>query len=98
IGDLPARFAELVLQHAQPFPGENDVVIDKRFMIYEISPTEHVIVDSQMLDDAIIPSQHLRDSKFQLGLWYAKQVAHSREIEPNDISNEDRYLIELGDA
>ncbi|KAJ7187088.1 hypothetical protein C8R46DRAFT_811458, partial [Mycena filopes] len=73
IGDLPARFAEIVLQESQPFPGEDAAQEERRFTVFEISPTEHVIMDNLTSEDVEIPSQHLRDPTFPLGLWYAEK-------------------------
>jgi hypothetical protein len=98
IGDSQARFAEIVLQHAQPFPGEDDAQTEKRFAIYEISPTEHVIMDSRTFEDVVVLSRDLQDPTFPLGLWYAKQLAVARGKDPDKLPHGEHYLVKLGDA
>ncbi|KAJ7499920.1 hypothetical protein FB451DRAFT_1016643, partial [Mycena latifolia] len=73
IGDLLAKYAEVVLQMAQPFPGDNESQVEKRFMIYSISETEHLIMDNATSEDTVISTEYLRDPEFMIGLWYAGQ-------------------------
>ncbi|KAJ7251903.1 hypothetical protein C8J57DRAFT_1077724, partial [Mycena rebaudengoi] len=98
IGDLAARFAEIVLQEAQPFPGKDVAQDEKCFLVYQISPTEHVIMDNMTYEDVEIPSEHLRDSTFTLGLWYAEKRALICGGDPNQVPREDRYVAEFGDV
>ncbi|KAJ7362726.1 hypothetical protein DFH08DRAFT_642493, partial [Mycena albidolilacea] len=73
IGDIVAQFAEFALHMSQPFPGETESQTEKRFLIYQVSETEHVIMDNLTADDVVIPSEYLRNPAFTFGLWYAQK-------------------------
>ncbi|KAJ7214744.1 hypothetical protein C8J57DRAFT_949589, partial [Mycena rebaudengoi] len=73
IGDLPAKYAEVILQMAQPYPGDKSSQIEKRFLIYRTSDTEHVIMDNSTGEDVLIPSGFLENPLFTLGGWYAEK-------------------------
>ncbi|RDB15248.1 hypothetical protein Hypma_004761 [Hypsizygus marmoreus] len=65
-----------ILTWSQPYPGDPDgCILDERFCIYRVSPTEHVIMDSLHDSDTLITSAFLENGAFELANWYAKQMA-----------------------
>ncbi|KAJ7603674.1 hypothetical protein FB45DRAFT_687506, partial [Roridomyces roridus] len=99
IGDLYAMNAELALQSAQPYPGdeefnEQDCFGNRRFTVHRASSTEHAIMDSEGLDNVLIASILLEDPNFTLSLWYAHQRQEAMGLELWDT---ERFLG-LGDA
>jgi hypothetical protein len=102
IGDLYAFNAELVLEMGQPYPGDAEGVefngTERRFCVYRTTETQYVIMDSITDDDRLIDDAHLRDPRFELGLWYARERRRAMGRDPLFVTLEERYTAELGDA
>ncbi|CAK5266280.1 unnamed protein product [Mycena citricolor] len=93
IGDLPARWAEIVLEHL----GQDPSWDGKRFLVYGISDTHHVVVDAMLNTSFEICSEQLRDPHFQIGMWIAQRIQTHLELDPDDVPREEPYVDELGD-
>jgi hypothetical protein len=63
--------AEAFLQHGQLYPGDDHVQEEQCFLIYQMSDTEHVIMDNMIDEDILIPTQFIRDPDFDIIAWYA---------------------------
>ncbi|KAJ7022233.1 hypothetical protein C8F04DRAFT_892093, partial [Mycena alexandri] len=62
---------EAFLQAGQPYPGDNHVQNDSRFLVYQTSDTEHVVLDNMTDTDTFISSSDIRDLDFDVIAWYA---------------------------
>ncbi|KAK6977902.1 hypothetical protein R3P38DRAFT_2425074, partial [Favolaschia claudopus] len=99
IGDLPARFAQIVLQFAQPYPGDDKFIqVESRFVLYRVSDSEHVIMDNYTDIDVLIESKRIEDPTFKLGLWYAQQRQAELGFDSSEPLDDERFITELGDA
>ncbi|KAJ7089978.1 hypothetical protein C8R44DRAFT_751228 [Mycena epipterygia] len=65
--------AENTLHLAQPFPGDDACQTEKRFLIYQVSDSEHIVMDNKTDQDVLIRTEYLLDPCFDLGSWYADQ-------------------------
>jgi hypothetical protein len=72
----PQIAAEAFLQHGQPYPGD-DHIQDERFLVYQTSEMEHIVMDSMIDEDVPIPTAFICDDKFDIIAWYA---AHRRRV------------------
>ncbi|KAJ6627302.1 hypothetical protein B0H10DRAFT_2210677 [Mycena sp. CBHHK59/15] len=61
---------ERLLHYAQPYPRDEEIQVEWRFLIYSTSDTEHVILDNQMGEDVFIRTELLQDPSFDLVQWY----------------------------
>jgi hypothetical protein len=43
--------AEAFLQHGQPYPGVDHIQDEQRFLVYQTSDTEHVVMDNMIDED-----------------------------------------------
>jgi hypothetical protein len=81
IGDIYAMHVELMLQNAQPYPGDNllpdaeGLASEKRFLVYLFSDTEYIVSDSAHLEGIVLSAELLRDADFMPALWYAQMRA-----------------------
>ncbi|KAF8212931.1 hypothetical protein K438DRAFT_1957520 [Mycena galopus ATCC 62051] len=99
IGDLAAQFAEFALHFSQPFPGDdNEFQAERRFSVYQVSDTEHVVMDNKLDEDVLISSRNLMTPGFTIGLWYARRRQESLGLDVAELEDEERYLCELGDS
>jgi hypothetical protein len=79
IGNPLAWQAEEVLRRHMPYPRDDlqgeETLSDKRFHIYRISETHHVIMDcaAHLWKDIEIPTSLLLNLEFCVSNWYAKQ-------------------------
>lgn len=65
--------AENTLHLAQPFPGDDACQTEKRFLIYQVSDSEHIVMDNKTDQEVLIRTEYLVDPGFDLGSWYADQ-------------------------
>ncbi|KAJ7085143.1 hypothetical protein B0H15DRAFT_765057, partial [Mycena belliarum] len=72
--------AETFLQHGQPYPGDDHVQDEDRFLVYQISDTEHIIVDNMTDLDVPIPTAFLRDDTLDLIAWYSEQRRRALDL------------------
>ncbi|KAJ7353162.1 hypothetical protein DFH08DRAFT_987264 [Mycena albidolilacea] len=102
IGDLYAFNAELTLEMGQPYPGDaGDIEFsstERRFCVYRTTETQYVIMDSMSDNEHLIDDAHLRDTRFELGLWFARERQRAIGCDPLFVPLEERYTAELGDA
>lgn len=68
---------EAFLQFGQPYPGDDHVQTEPRFLVYQTSDTEHVVMDNMVDGDVLIPTQFILDDSFDIIAWYA---AHRRRV------------------
>ncbi|KAJ3752130.1 hypothetical protein EV360DRAFT_55760, partial [Lentinula raphanica] len=78
-GDPLAERLEFLLHTSSPFPGEpiddNEFISPDRFTAYQVSATEHVLMDSAYDgEDCVISSAHLANPDFEPVLWFAKKL------------------------
>ncbi|KAJ7507794.1 hypothetical protein B0H11DRAFT_1611493, partial [Mycena galericulata] len=69
--------AEAFLQHGQPYLGDDHIQTESRFLVYQTSDTEHVIMDNMTNEDVLIPTRFILDSSFDIIAWYS---AHRRRV------------------
>ncbi|KAJ7605720.1 hypothetical protein FB45DRAFT_682102, partial [Roridomyces roridus] len=69
--------AEAFLQAGQPYPGDADIQDAPRFLVYQISDTQHIIMDNMLDEDVPISTRFIRDSDYDLVAWYAE---HRRRV------------------
>ncbi|KAJ7015902.1 hypothetical protein C8F04DRAFT_886564, partial [Mycena alexandri] len=67
--------AETFLQAGQPYPGDDHIQDEQRFLVYRTSDTEHTVMDNLIDEDVPIPLYFITDPDFDLIAWYA---AHRR--------------------
>ena len=101
-GDLYAFYAALMLQAAQPYPGDSpssteDNFEEKRFLLYLISDHEYVIMDSERDEQLTLEVHLLHNPDFMPALWYAQTLADNMGLDENT-AMVNRYLEEIGDA
>ncbi|KAJ7339190.1 hypothetical protein DFH08DRAFT_620091, partial [Mycena albidolilacea] len=53
------------------------------FLVYQISDTQHIIMDNMIDKDVLIPSEFIRDTDFDIIGWYAVHRGHVLSI-PED--------------
>jgi hypothetical protein len=70
IGDLYAFYLELMVQGAQPYPGDpnwhtsEECFDEKRFLSYWISETQYIVMDSELDEDHTLEAAWLKDPEF----------------------------------
>ncbi|KAJ7203300.1 hypothetical protein GGX14DRAFT_652149 [Mycena pura] len=69
--------AEAFLQAGQPYPGDDHIQDERRFLVYQTSDTEHIVMDNMTDNDVLISTHHIRDTDFDIIEWYA---AHCRLV------------------
>ncbi|KAF8190712.1 hypothetical protein K438DRAFT_1971012 [Mycena galopus ATCC 62051] len=85
--------AEAFLQAGQPYLGDDHIQAEERFLVYQTSDTEHVIMDNMIDEDVLIPTRFIRDADFDIIAWY---TAHRRRTlglpeeddDPSDTSSD----------
>jgi hypothetical protein len=76
------------LRRHTPYPRDDlrgeETLSDKRFHIYRISETHHVIMDraAHLWEDVEIPTSLLLNPEFCVSDWYAKRCEPVRGIPP----------------
>ncbi|KAJ7634018.1 hypothetical protein B0H17DRAFT_1149768 [Mycena rosella] len=80
---------------AYPFPGENDVQEENRFLVYTTTDTQHVIMDNMTGEDVLIETEYLEDPSFQIGFWYACKHQMTLGLDPLLIEREERYCMDM---
>lgn len=68
----PQIAAAAVLQAGQPYPGDVDIQEEQRFLVYQISDTQHIIMDDMLDEDVPVPTHYIRDTDLDLVAWYAE--------------------------
>ncbi|KAJ6599947.1 hypothetical protein DFH09DRAFT_1303300 [Mycena vulgaris] len=72
------RAAALMLQSAQPYPGDSHLISPdecfdgRRFLMYPISDNEYLIMDNQRDTENTISVESLHNPDFMPALWYAQ--------------------------
>jgi hypothetical protein len=85
MGNPLAQQAEEVLRRHMPYPRDDlrgeETLSDKRFHIYRISETHHVIMDraAHLWEDVEIPTSLLLNLDFCVSDWYAKWYEPCRQ-------------------
>ncbi|KAF7322695.1 hypothetical protein HMN09_00048300 [Mycena chlorophos] len=93
-----ARYAELVLHKAQPYPADWIIIeTERRFTVQRESETHHVVIDELHGSEHSIESYHFNEPKFQLPLWYARQQVERNASQCTKPFVRDHYLVPLGD-
>jgi hypothetical protein len=104
VGDIYAFYAGMMLQAAQPYPGDpqpcgtDDCFNETRFLMYLISDNEYCIMDSEHIESLTIEANLLHDPVFMPVLWYAQACAKEAGLDPDEVLFEMRYLEEIGDV
>ncbi|KAG6812156.1 hypothetical protein H0H93_013978, partial [Arthromyces matolae] len=71
----PARMLEFFLEVCQPYPGDPVNALQfkgPRFVVYQVSETDLVIMDGIFPNDDLIPISQVCTPGFEPGLWYAQ--------------------------
>jgi hypothetical protein len=103
IGDLYAFYLELMLQGAQPYPGDpksrtsEECFEEKRFLAYRISETQYIVMDSELDEDHTLEAQWLQDPEFMPGVWYAGIRARVVGLSTAESLKAVRHRSEIGD-
>ncbi|KAJ7016541.1 hypothetical protein C8F04DRAFT_875385, partial [Mycena alexandri] len=66
---------ETFLQAGQPYPGDDQVQAEQRFLVYQTSDTHHIVMDNMLDQDVPLATRFVRDLDFDIVAWYA---AHRR--------------------
>ncbi|KAJ7658986.1 hypothetical protein B0H17DRAFT_1145402 [Mycena rosella] len=104
MGDLYAFYTALMLQSAQPYPGDlrpldpDKCFDEKRFLMYLVSDTEYIILDHQNGTDLTISVESLHNPDFMPALWYAQARASELGMNPDACLLEERYLDSMDDV
>ncbi|KAF8131294.1 hypothetical protein K438DRAFT_1999045 [Mycena galopus ATCC 62051] len=104
IGDIYAMYTELMLQSAQPYPGDERFVSpeecwsERRFWMYRISDTEYIVEDHSHNEGLVLNAELLRNPDFMPALWYAQTRAAYLGLDSESALAEPRYLEEIGDV
>ncbi|KAJ7699210.1 hypothetical protein B0H17DRAFT_1196303 [Mycena rosella] len=104
IGDIYAFHATLMLQSAQPYPGDaspcnpEEGFNEQQFLLYSVFDTEYVIMDQERTSDITISKECLRNPDFMPALWYAQTLAEELGLDPHHCVQEGQYLEEQGDV
>jgi hypothetical protein len=77
--------AESVLQRGQQYPGDAYIQEERRFLVYQMSDTEHIIMDNMINEGVPFPTRYLRDPEFDIAASYAEE----EDNEPTDTSSDD---------
>ncbi|KAJ7181753.1 hypothetical protein C8R43DRAFT_828116, partial [Mycena crocata] len=75
---------EAFLQHGQPYPGDDHVQGGSRFMVYQTSDTEHIVMDNMLDIDTFIPTAYIRDVEFDVVAWYAAERCRALQLPEDD--------------
>ncbi|KAG2052167.1 hypothetical protein BDR06DRAFT_888432, partial [Suillus hirtellus] len=103
IGDPLARRAEEILRQNAPYPGDDlgkeETLSPERFLIYRISETCHVIMDSgsHLGIDYEIASYLLHNPNFFISDWYMKRLAEPLDV-PRFMLRYRQQRTPMGDA
>ncbi|KAJ7648829.1 hypothetical protein B0H17DRAFT_1215537 [Mycena rosella] len=103
IGDIYTFNAALMLQAAQPYPGDaspcepDDAFKEERFLLYSVSEDDYIIMDRQRDSELTINKEFLRNPDFMPALWYAQEILEGMGLDSHDTVSVERYLEELGD-
>ncbi|KAJ7616563.1 hypothetical protein FB45DRAFT_1105783 [Roridomyces roridus] len=88
IGDILGRSAASMLEFMQPYPGDELITWSderrdtRRFRLERQADDYYVVFDSFHPETStILPLEYLRVANFQLGLWYAHQIAHQLDMD-----------------
>ncbi|KAK0474902.1 hypothetical protein IW261DRAFT_1648893 [Armillaria novae-zelandiae] len=101
IGDFYQYAAEMCLNHDAPYPGDElrwGAVSSHRFGVFRLNNDSFTIVDTESEHGELtISASLLRNPKFHIGAWYAKQCSKllARSFDSTDWFNKSS---ELGDA
>ncbi|KAJ7120111.1 hypothetical protein C8R44DRAFT_736964 [Mycena epipterygia] len=104
IGDLYTFYASLLLQEAQPYPGDvnpvepGDGFDSKRFLMYLISDDEYIVMDNESDFELTLSSSLLHDESFKPALWYAQARCFAVGLDAEAPLGESRFQEEIGDA
>ncbi|KAG1850686.1 hypothetical protein F4604DRAFT_1592793 [Suillus subluteus] len=85
LGDPWAERAQQLLALQAQYPGDDlsneDTFTGQRFVVYQTSDTNHVIMDGarRLEDDLLVPS-YLTNPKFCLTDWYTTRLAHCFDL------------------
>jgi hypothetical protein len=85
---------EECLQKAQPYPGDDHVQEESRFLVYETAEY-HIVMDNMTDRDTILPSNHFHDPDFDVVAWYAAEMCAALGLNSN---SEDGALGTPGDV
>ncbi len=90
IGNLLANTAEYHLNSCAPYPGEAEPILTNwdRIIVYRISPTHHIIVDSYYYDTELPSEIEIRTSwletpDFCIVQWYADERGRMNGLTPH---------------
>ncbi|KAJ6487500.1 hypothetical protein C8R47DRAFT_955557, partial [Mycena vitilis] len=68
---------EAFLQAGQPYPGDDHVQAEQRFLVYQISDSEHIVMDNMLDEDVPLPTRFIRNPEFDVIAWYAAHRRHA---------------------
>ncbi|KAJ3783232.1 hypothetical protein GGU10DRAFT_274001, partial [Lentinula aff. detonsa] len=82
-GDPISEQLEYLLVKSSPFPAEegDDYIASDRFCAVQISPTQHVLIDSTD-NDYVLPTRLLLDPDFRPVEWFLRERELSLEDHP----------------
>jgi hypothetical protein len=77
---------EAFLQAGQPYPGNGHVQEEQRFLAYQTSDTEHIVMDNMVGEDVPIPTRFVRDHDFDIIAWYSEHRRRTLGLPMDDES------------
>ncbi|KAJ7056010.1 hypothetical protein C8F01DRAFT_1311981 [Mycena amicta] len=99
IGDLRARYAELLLHRAQPYPADRQFEMNRRrFTITRVSATQHSVTDLLTGGCTEIESARLADADFDMPAWYAGLQLAAMQLDTSQPYLEEYHFVAMGNA
>ncbi|TCD66813.1 hypothetical protein EIP91_000891 [Steccherinum ochraceum] len=104
---LGLRAMKLLDECAPYWCTQSDPVLERiygPFTVYQTSATEHVVLNGDLLNDVVIPSDYLRNPSFDLVRWFEDQLlcvrtsGYDDEILPSICTNEHARHPVMGDV
>ncbi|CAL1706346.1 unnamed protein product [Somion occarium] len=103
LGDVYAKCAEEVLRKNGPYcygplGADFGSIVEGEFCVYQISETQHIIMNEHLLEDVVMDSALLRDPDFDLPYWYRNLLMQGKPCHCRCQCCHDRTCESMGDA
>jgi hypothetical protein len=85
---------EAFLQAGQPYPGDDHIQEEQHFLVYQMSDTEHIVMDNLLDEDVPLPTHFVCDHEFDVIVWYTVHY-HCALGLPEDYNDNDDLFSQM---